>query len=328
MTPAESRAGENRCGVRMFKEDFLEPAVGQKWDRVRLTCSQPFSRQGQFGLSFLRLRTPSDPQPDPRPALVGVVGVGGVPGGSWQPPSIASSCRRAPTAPSAAARPSAGCCVHRQARSRGRRSSSGAACSSWSRAPNPGAPLPGAPPTSAARPGCCWRRHGAEPKIPKTALRGAAGGWTPQHRVSTDPTGAKTAPKLPPGPRSAHDLGGVPYGDPQLRGMPLRLGEDAPPTPSVPPKMTHGGVKLKPPRDSQPHLPLPTLMGSSSRVPALLGGGRHSLAPPSRAPGAAPRHPGVPLPLSAVCCPPGSSQDVPAPPKRVRRQRARSPPGR
>ncbi|XP_068539135.1 protein XNDC1N isoform X8 [Anas acuta] len=70
MTPAESRAGENRCGVRMFKEaDFLEPAVGQKWDRVRLTCSQPFSRQGQFGLSFLRLRTPSDPQPDPRPAL-------------------------------------------------------------------------------------------------------------------------------------------------------------------------------------------------------------------------------------------------------------------
>ncbi|XP_032063723.1 putative short transient receptor potential channel 2-like protein [Aythya fuligula] len=69
MTPAESRAGENRCGVRMFKEaDFLELAVGQKWDRVRLTCSQPFSRQGQFGLSFLRLRTPSDPQPDPRPA--------------------------------------------------------------------------------------------------------------------------------------------------------------------------------------------------------------------------------------------------------------------
>uniref|UniRef100_A0A8B9R019 DNA-repair protein Xrcc1 N-terminal domain-containing protein n=1 Tax=Anas platyrhynchos TaxID=8839 RepID=A0A8B9R019_ANAPL len=72
MTPAESRAGENRCGVRMFKEaDFLEPAVGQKWDRVRLTCSQPFSRQGQFGLSFLRLRTPSDPQPDPQPVLEG-----------------------------------------------------------------------------------------------------------------------------------------------------------------------------------------------------------------------------------------------------------------
>ncbi|KAM9203428.1 protein XNDC1N [Mergus octosetaceus] len=71
MTPAESRAGENRCGVRMFKEDFLELAVGQKWDRLRLTCSQPFSRQGQFGLSFLRLRTPSDPQPDPCPAPEG-----------------------------------------------------------------------------------------------------------------------------------------------------------------------------------------------------------------------------------------------------------------
>ncbi|XP_035425426.1 protein XNDC1N isoform X1 [Cygnus atratus] len=72
MTPAESRTGENRCGVRMFKEaDFLALAVGQKWDRLRLTCSQPFSRRGQFGLSFLRLRTPIDPEPDPRPAPEG-----------------------------------------------------------------------------------------------------------------------------------------------------------------------------------------------------------------------------------------------------------------
>ncbi|NXL68630.1 TRPC2 protein, partial [Chordeiles acutipennis] len=47
--------------------DFLALAVGQKWDRLRLTCSQPFSRRGQFGLSFLRVRTPDPAQPPPLP---------------------------------------------------------------------------------------------------------------------------------------------------------------------------------------------------------------------------------------------------------------------
>ncbi|XP_039912862.1 protein XNDC1N isoform X2 [Hirundo rustica] len=68
MTPADSKLDQNRCGVRMFKEDFSELTVGQKWDRVRLTCSQPFSPCSRFGLSFIRLRTPQEPEPDlPRP---------------------------------------------------------------------------------------------------------------------------------------------------------------------------------------------------------------------------------------------------------------------
>ncbi|NWQ87325.1 TRPC2 protein, partial [Burhinus bistriatus] len=69
MTPADSKLDQNRCGVRMFKEaDFLALAVGQKWDRLRLTCSQPFSKHGQFGLSFIRVRTPLDPEhPQPPP---------------------------------------------------------------------------------------------------------------------------------------------------------------------------------------------------------------------------------------------------------------------
>ncbi|NXL40152.1 XRCC1 protein, partial [Glaucidium brasilianum] len=71
MTPADSKLDRNRCGVRMFKEaDFLALAVGQKWDRLRLTCSQPFSKHSQFGLSFIRVRTPLDPQP-PQQGLVG-----------------------------------------------------------------------------------------------------------------------------------------------------------------------------------------------------------------------------------------------------------------
>ncbi|NWI34397.1 TRPC2 protein, partial [Sula dactylatra] len=68
MTPADSKLDQNRCGVRMFKEaDFLALAVGQKWDRLRLTCSQPFSKHSQFGLSFLRVRTPLDPEQPPPP---------------------------------------------------------------------------------------------------------------------------------------------------------------------------------------------------------------------------------------------------------------------
>ncbi|XP_056185128.1 protein XNDC1N [Falco biarmicus] len=69
MTPADSKLDQNRCRVRMLKEaDFLMLAVGQKWDRLRLTCSQPFSKHSQFGLSFIRVRTlldPEDIQPPP-----------------------------------------------------------------------------------------------------------------------------------------------------------------------------------------------------------------------------------------------------------------------
>ncbi|XP_075578072.1 protein XNDC1N [Pelecanus crispus] len=75
MTPADSKLDQNRCGVRMFKEaDFPALAVGQKWDRLRLTCSQPFSKRSQFGLSFIRVRTPQEPEHPPPPSQQGLVG--------------------------------------------------------------------------------------------------------------------------------------------------------------------------------------------------------------------------------------------------------------
>ncbi|XP_061105666.1 short transient receptor potential channel 2-like [Conger conger] len=59
MSPADSKQQKGRTGVRMFKRgDFLPAGVDELWDRVRVTCSQPFSRRAQFGLSFLRLRSP------------------------------------------------------------------------------------------------------------------------------------------------------------------------------------------------------------------------------------------------------------------------------
>lgn len=45
--------------------DFLAPASGESWDRLRLTCSQPFTRQQSFGLAFLRVCSSLDSLDDP-----------------------------------------------------------------------------------------------------------------------------------------------------------------------------------------------------------------------------------------------------------------------
>ncbi|KAK9402694.1 short transient receptor potential channel 2-like [Crotalus adamanteus] len=66
MMPADAKLDQNRSSVRMFKEgDLLPSALAEKWDRVRVTCSQPFNRHAQFGLAFLRIRTPQDTEGSP-----------------------------------------------------------------------------------------------------------------------------------------------------------------------------------------------------------------------------------------------------------------------
>ncbi|KAL0994311.1 hypothetical protein UPYG_G00120520 [Umbra pygmaea] len=61
MSPAESRQGTGRTGVRMFKKaDFLPEGADDSWDRVKVTCSQPFNKRCQFGLSFLLIRSPQE----------------------------------------------------------------------------------------------------------------------------------------------------------------------------------------------------------------------------------------------------------------------------
>ncbi|XP_066502227.1 short transient receptor potential channel 2 isoform X2 [Hoplias malabaricus] len=58
MSPTDSRQGKGGQGVRMFKNaDFLPQAAEESWDRLMVTCTQPFNKHSQFGLSFLRLRT-------------------------------------------------------------------------------------------------------------------------------------------------------------------------------------------------------------------------------------------------------------------------------
>lgn len=44
--------------------DFLPQAAEESWDRLRVTCTQPFIKRLQFGLSFLRIRTMEDEAED------------------------------------------------------------------------------------------------------------------------------------------------------------------------------------------------------------------------------------------------------------------------
>ena len=45
MSPLDSRNGTNRTSVRMFGPDKLNKVTAaQKWDRVRIVCTQPFTK--------------------------------------------------------------------------------------------------------------------------------------------------------------------------------------------------------------------------------------------------------------------------------------------
>uniref|UniRef100_A0A673H440 Short transient receptor potential channel 2-like n=2 Tax=Sinocyclocheilus rhinocerous TaxID=307959 RepID=A0A673H440_9TELE len=61
MSPVDSKQGTGHQNVSMFKKvDFLPQAAEESWNRLRVTCTQPFNKRSQFGLSFLRIRTMED----------------------------------------------------------------------------------------------------------------------------------------------------------------------------------------------------------------------------------------------------------------------------
>ncbi|KAL5016952.1 hypothetical protein ScPMuIL_006541 [Solemya velum] len=60
MLPADCRKGNNVVKERIFQsDDFCEDAAKGSWDRIQVSCRQPFRRDVQFGLSFLRIRSKS-----------------------------------------------------------------------------------------------------------------------------------------------------------------------------------------------------------------------------------------------------------------------------
>lgn len=58
MTIPDSRASENPNRVRCFAKDALMPDVAsEKWELVKVTCTQGFNKHVQFGLSFVKVHT-------------------------------------------------------------------------------------------------------------------------------------------------------------------------------------------------------------------------------------------------------------------------------
>ncbi|XP_029647622.1 DNA repair protein XRCC1 isoform X1 [Octopus sinensis] len=59
MSPMESRNNTNRFSVRMFgSEKLSKPATEEKWDRVKIICTQPFNKTTNYGLSFIKFHSP------------------------------------------------------------------------------------------------------------------------------------------------------------------------------------------------------------------------------------------------------------------------------
>jgi DNA-repair protein XRCC1 len=50
----EARSGSNPNRVRMFATDKLsKQEAEQKWDRVKVVCTQPFNKHVQYGVAFI-----------------------------------------------------------------------------------------------------------------------------------------------------------------------------------------------------------------------------------------------------------------------------------
>ncbi|XP_077192922.1 DNA repair protein XRCC1 [Paroedura picta] len=61
LSPSESKSGTNLNRVRMFGPDKLVKATAEKkWDRVKIVCTQPYSKSLAYGLSFVRFHSPPE----------------------------------------------------------------------------------------------------------------------------------------------------------------------------------------------------------------------------------------------------------------------------
>lgn len=66
MSPIEARQSTNTNKVRMFNTDQLcSPERDEKWDRIKMVCTQPFNKMVQYGLSFVNLYTPDENVSEP-----------------------------------------------------------------------------------------------------------------------------------------------------------------------------------------------------------------------------------------------------------------------
>jgi len=61
MSPSESKLGTATFRVRMFGPDKLNKSVAaEKWDRVKIACTQPYNKTECYGLSFVTFHSPPE----------------------------------------------------------------------------------------------------------------------------------------------------------------------------------------------------------------------------------------------------------------------------
>ncbi|XP_045072155.1 LOW QUALITY PROTEIN: DNA repair protein XRCC1 [Coregonus clupeaformis] len=66
MSPTESRNGTNTNRVRFFGPNQLVKAQAQeKWDRVKIVCSQPYNKSIAYGVAFVKFHSPPDKSDPP-----------------------------------------------------------------------------------------------------------------------------------------------------------------------------------------------------------------------------------------------------------------------
>lgn len=66
MTPLESRDSSVPNRVRCFKyDDLLEPVCDEKWDFLKLLCTQPFNKHVQYGVSFVKIHCAAEKNSTP-----------------------------------------------------------------------------------------------------------------------------------------------------------------------------------------------------------------------------------------------------------------------
>ena len=71
MTIFEAKNGTNPNRVRCFTQNALVESVSrEKWDLVKVLCTQPFNNKLKYGLSFVTLHTPEEIQNDDSPVKV------------------------------------------------------------------------------------------------------------------------------------------------------------------------------------------------------------------------------------------------------------------
>lgn len=67
MSPIESREVRNHNRVRMFRKEKLDKAtLSQKWDIVKVVCTQRHNKHTQYGLCFITFFTDSDNNEKPK----------------------------------------------------------------------------------------------------------------------------------------------------------------------------------------------------------------------------------------------------------------------